>query len=419
MDPSIDSIDETNQEGDDLVIAEAVEVMLTMYSCRFCSKRFDTIDKVKTHFLKRHSNALDRTPKKESTDGQNNDSNAEQSGGDNDLEEETVADGETGGEAGDLSEVNNEENNEDKTTLVLKPQRTRVSKSKVKMVETERSIQTRTKLKKDLPSHLELKVIRPNSDNETAPKRGRPKKYEMRQPLTSQLKTATRRYPCPFEGCEYVAKYRSNLWDHKKLHTGEKPYRCNWPSCEMRFPQSQQLKLHLRSHTGEKPYACNWPGCEQSFSQKPGLKSHMRTHTGEKPYVCDWPGCEWKFRLKGALTDHKKAVHEGVKAFVCEWPGCNKKFLQSCHLRKHMMAHADIKPFVCDWPNCTYKAVSMSYVTNHKKTHTGEKNFECGYNGCTKRFVKSSHVNRHQQKCHPEMLSQPLDEEIEVYNIEI
>ena len=52
-----------------------------------------------------------------------------------------------------------------------------------------------------------------------------------------------RRYPCPFAGCTYIAKYRSNLWDHKKLHTGEKPYACQWPSCSMRFPQSQVSSL--------------------------------------------------------------------------------------------------------------------------------------------------------------------------------
>ena len=74
-----------------------------------------------------------------------------------------------------------------------------------------------------------------------------------------------RRFPCPFQGCKYIAKYRSNLWDHKKTHTGEKPYACNWPSCSMRFSQTHQLKLHLRSHTGERPYVCDWPGCNSAF----------------------------------------------------------------------------------------------------------------------------------------------------------
>lgn len=134
--------------------------------------------------------------------------------------------------------------NEDKTTIVIKQQKietqSKPNKSKIKIIETQHSIQTRNKLKRELPDHLELKIIRPDYMNiEAPPKRGRPKKYEVRQPLSSQMKNPPRRYPCPFAGCEYVAKYRSNLWDHKKLHTGEKPYACQWPSCDMRFPQSQ------------------------------------------------------------------------------------------------------------------------------------------------------------------------------------
>ncbi|CAG2178689.1 unnamed protein product, partial [Oppiella nova] len=83
MDDSNEAEAPVEQQSDDLVIAEAVEVMLTMYSCRFCAKRFDTIDKVKTHFLKRHSNTLDKSGKKddsndEQSEGLQNDSNVEQ-----------------------------------------------------------------------------------------------------------------------------------------------------------------------------------------------------------------------------------------------------------------------------------------------------------------------------------------------------
>lgn len=163
-----------------------------------------------------------------------------------------------------------------------------------------------------------------------------------------------------------------------------------------------------------KVFFCNWI----FFSQKPGLKSHMLTHTGEKPFKCDFPGCEWTFRLKGALTDHKRAIHENAKKHVCEWPGCNKRFLQQCHLKKHIMGHADIKPFACDWPNCNYKAVTMAYVTNHRKIHTGEKNYECTFPNCNKRFVKSSHVNRHRQRCHPELFLVVEGEDGDIYEDE-
>ena len=86
------------------------------------------------------------------------------------------------------------------------------------------------------------------------------KKVYMKDP-----QSPLRRFPCPYQDCSYVAKYRSNLWDHKKTHTGERPYHCTWPDCNMRFSQTHQLKIHQRSHTGERPYQCPWPGCDASF----------------------------------------------------------------------------------------------------------------------------------------------------------
>ena len=174
--------------------------------------------------MRRHSNSLVQTTRSEEleseeqteqqqTEDNQNDSNVEQMESTENIEE-------------------NLENEDQKKTLFKKEPNvsvtpTRVNRSKVKIMETERSIQTRTRLKRDLPNNLELKIVRPDLTLvELTPKRGRPKKYEMRA-SNSSPKTATRRYPCPFAGCEYIAKYRSNLWDHKKLHTGEKPYACN------------------------------------------------------------------------------------------------------------------------------------------------------------------------------------------------
>jgi hypothetical protein len=168
-----------------------------------------------------------QTPSKGDTEGEESVVAAEQESEDNQNESNAEQN-----ESTEKAEENEEkDSNEDKkTTLFIKEPnitQNRVNRSKVKMTETERSIQTRNRMKKDLPNNLELKIVRPDLTLvELTPKRGRPKKYEMRSPLSSS-KTATRRYPCPFAGCEYIAKYRSNLWDHKKLHTGEKPYACN------------------------------------------------------------------------------------------------------------------------------------------------------------------------------------------------
>lgn len=106
----------------------------------------------------------------------------------------------------------------------------------------------------------------PDGDNEAFPDEYTPThKSKKGRILTKVEDSALRKFPCPFDGCKYIAKYRSNLWDHKKTHTGEKPYVCTWPSCSMKFSQTHQLKLHTRSHTGERPYVCKWDGCNSAF----------------------------------------------------------------------------------------------------------------------------------------------------------
>ena len=64
-------------DADDIIIAEAVAV--TQYSCKFCNRRFDSIDKVKNHYLLRHNNTkpsvnttLKREPKEENESNNNN-----------------------------------------------------------------------------------------------------------------------------------------------------------------------------------------------------------------------------------------------------------------------------------------------------------------------------------------------------------
>ncbi len=98
-----------------------------------------------------------------------------------------------------------------KTTVVIKRQQkvNQTKNNKTKVSETKQTMTTRSRTKRELPSHLELKVIRPDFNPEAPPKRGRPKKYELRpQTVSAKVKNPPRRYPCPFNGCEYVAKYR-------------------------------------------------------------------------------------------------------------------------------------------------------------------------------------------------------------------
>lgn len=248
-------------DQDDIIIAEAVVV--TQYSCKFCNRRFDTIDKVKNHYLQRHDKLV-ATPEKSINNNVINALPAKQ---------------------------NNEQPTNEQTI-----ENNTVSQS-VAPAFKKPKLEPRTTKKSGRPSLAQqqaciLKVVS-NKNEETNNKRKRGRKPS----------GIERRFPCDWPGCNYIARHSVHLKDHKRTHTGEKPYRCNWPDCGLGFVQGSALKTHLRTHTGEKPYPCEWPGCSLRFSQKNNVKIHMRTHTGEKPYACDWPGCEWRFAIKGKIDE--------------------------------------------------------------------------------------------------------------------
>lgn len=140
----------------DLVIAEAVEVLITMFQCKFCSKRFDSIDKVKGHYLKRHfgNNSNLYALKTNDTNTKNPDMNSSES----------------------------------------------IDKSDDKTTPTKSNPNMNLEL---LAGSLHIKMI-PNNDGAKRV-RGRPKKEGENK---VRAKEPPRNYKCPFDGCGYIAKYR-------------------------------------------------------------------------------------------------------------------------------------------------------------------------------------------------------------------
>ena len=164
--PLEDNDDEANDQpiedadADDIIIAEAVVV--TQYSCKFCNRRFDTIDKVKNHYLLRHNK--DQSLAQRFSSGQQ-------------------------------SNTDDNEDSEELSKKKIRPIVTNISKSKV--------------------NQMNLKVVSntPAVKNDLKRKRGR------------KPTGVTRKYPCDWPGCNYVARHSVHLKDHKRTHTGEKPYR--------------------------------------------------------------------------------------------------------------------------------------------------------------------------------------------------
>lgn len=206
-----------------------------------------------------------------------------------------------------------------------------------------------------------------------------------------------RKFPCDWHDCDYVARLKSHLVDHRRCHTGEKPFRCDWDECGQSFSQSSALKSHIRSHTGEKPYACHYPNCTISFAQKCNLTVHMRVHTGERPYRCDWPGCESAFKNNSNLDVHKR-IHLGKKLFICDHPGCSQRFIQSSYLRKHKLIHSvnlSEKLLSCEWSGCTYQTNRRSDLLSHTRAHS---RLFCTQ--CQKTFPRQISLKRHIEQVH-------------------
>jgi hypothetical protein len=136
--------DVESADADDIIIAEAVVV--TQYSCKFCNRRFDTIDKVKNHYLLRH----------------NKDQSLIQRFG-----------------SGHQSATDDNEDAEDlPPKKKSRPMPTNISKSK--------------------QNQMNLKVvsnIQTTVSNDLKKKRGR------------KPTGITRKYPCDWPGCNYVARH--------------------------------------------------------------------------------------------------------------------------------------------------------------------------------------------------------------------
>ncbi|XP_062705624.1 zinc finger protein 678-like [Aedes albopictus] len=135
---------------------------------------------------------------------------------------------------------------------------------------------------------------------------------------------------CTHEGCNYVAKNRSQYYQHKPLHILK--FHC--PHCDLRFPTKQRLDMHEYVHTKVKKYCCDV--CGKSFRFLNIFTEHMATHNGIRSYACEI--CNLAFVRERNLKEHMKK-HSDVLDYACRH--CGKKFRYRADLSKHEKTHKD------------------------------------------------------------------------------
>ena len=94
---------------------------------------------------------------------------------------------------------------------------------------------------------------------------------------------ALQSFPCPVEGCTYVAHRRSHLAQHRQRHSDARPFVCTYPGCSYAAKRAVTLLEHKRTHTGEKPYSCTVPGCTYKAAQRTTLRSHIQRRHSNRP----------------------------------------------------------------------------------------------------------------------------------------
>jgi hypothetical protein len=102
--------------------------------------------------------------------------------------------------------------------------------------------------------------------------------------------------------------------------------------CDKRFTKSSGLEDHMdREHSnGEKKHSCDQ--CEDKFTTKQGLRQHKRTHSNERPHACD--ECERRFKERRELTRHKRK-HSGELPFTCEF--CEYRCARDSQFKQHVL----------------------------------------------------------------------------------
>ncbi|XP_037529302.2 zinc finger protein 836 [Rhipicephalus sanguineus] len=170
--------------------------------------------------------------------------------------------------------------------------------------------------------------------------------------------------------CPFVAKHRSVLALHLRIHSNERPYKCD--VCGLTFKRKDHIKYHRRIHTG-MPFIVSCQSLSKEIvgdlpsSPSSAAVSSFPARVDEaKASSCEEATSDTTDDISGAVTYASAEFLTVANTLRCQYCPYVAKYPSA--LAVHLQTHSNERPYKCDVCGQAFKL--KKYVENHKRIHT-------------------------------------------------
>lgn len=185
---------------------------------------------------------------------------------------------------------------------------------------------------------------------------------------------------------DYKTHYISNHTEKKDIEW----FHCDQENCNYKAKLKTTLKNHKKKihNVGIKWFLCDHENCNFKTNEKYQLNKHkQRIHNlNTKWFCCDHENCDYKTKNKYYLKIHKQRIHDISEKLKCD--NCDYEAKSKIEMKNHILYYhsPDAPIFYCNEKDCTYNSKVKWYLQLHKKHTHDIGNKECVF--CTKLCFK-------------------------------